>query len=375
MDYRIAVKRLLARAGITVNGNQPWDITVHNPDFYRRVMRKGSLGLGESYMDGGWDVPELDEFFARVLRAGLRKEVGVSFEQFVLFLRSVILNPQRHSRAFVIGRRHYDIGNDLYTAMLGKTMAYSCGYWSSPAGRAKNLDEAQEAKLDLICQKLELRPGMLVLDIGCGWGSFVKFANERYGVKVLGITVSKEQAAYGARLCRGLPDCTIRLADYRELNGRFDRIVSVGMFEHVGRKNYRAFMEVVHRNLAPDGLALLHTIGGNRSVWCNEIWTDTYIFPNSMLPSVAQIGRAIEKRFVVEDWHSFGADYDKTLMAWFRNFDAHWSELRQKYGDGFYRMWKYYLLSCAGSFRARRNQLWQVVLSKRGMQGGYRSIR
>lgn len=371
MEPTRKVSQLLARAGIIVNGDRPWDIRVFNHDFYRLVLRKGSLGLGESYMDGWWDAPQLDEFFARVLRAGLEYEVGVSFEQFLLFLRSVILNPQRHSRAFVIGRRHYDIGNDFYRAMLGPTMAYSCGYWKS----ATNLDEAQEAKFGLICRKLGLEPGMLVLDIGCGWGSFVKFAAEKYGVKTLGITVSKEQAAYGARLCQGLPGCAIRYADYRELNGYFDRIVSIGMFEHVGRKNYRTFMEVVHRNLVPDGLALLHTIGGNRSVWCNEVWTDRYIFPNSMLPSIAQIGRAIEGLFVVEDWHNFGADYDRTLMVWFQNFDASWSMLHERYGKRFYRMWKYYLLSCAGSFRARQNQLWQVVLSKSGVRGGYRSVR
>ncbi|MBI2278611.1 MAG: cyclopropane fatty acyl phospholipid synthase [Candidatus Brennerbacteria bacterium] len=371
MNYQLTVERLLARAGITINGDEPWDIRVANEGFYRRVIRKGSLGLGESYMDGWWDAPKLDEFFFRALRTNLRKEVGISFAQFVLFLRSVILNPQRHSRAFIIGKRHYDLGNDFYTAMLDQRMAYSCGYWNG----AKNLDEAQEAKLDLICRKLGLQPGMNVLDIGCGWGSFVKYAAEHYNVKVLGITVSKEQAVYGANLCEGLAGSTVRYADYRTLNRQFDRIVSVGMFEHVGRKNYHTFMEVVHRNLAPDGLALLHTIGGNASVWCNDIWIDRYIFPNSMLPSVAQISRAIEGLFVMEDWHSFGADYDRTLMAWFQNFDAHWGRLQTKYGDRFYRMWKYYLLSCAGSFRARRNQLWQVVLSKKGVPGGYRSVR
>jgi cyclopropane-fatty-acyl-phospholipid synthase len=250
--------------------------------------------------------------------------------------------------------------------MLDRRMVYTCAYWNG----ATTLDEAQENKLDLVCRKLGLSPGMRVLDIGCGWGAFGKFAAERYGAQTVGITVSREQVELGRELCRGLP-VTFELQDYRDLQGRFDRVVSLGMFEHVGEKNYRTFMQTVRRALADDGLFLLHTIGSPRTVHATDPWIGRYIFPNSLIPSAEQISRAFDGLFVLEDWHSFGADYDKTLMAWWHNFDELWPTLRDRYGDRFYRRWRYYLLTCAGSFRARSNQLWQVVLSPRGVPGGY----
>jgi cyclopropane-fatty-acyl-phospholipid synthase len=254
--------------------------------------------------------------------------------------------------------------------MLDKRMIYSCGYWDT----ASTLDEAQEAKLDLVCRKLNLQPGMRVLDIGCGWGGTAKFAAEQYEVEVVGITVSEQQAKFGKELCRGLP-LDIRLQDYRNITGTFDRVLSIGMFEHVGYKNYTTFMHKVRRLLKDKGLFLLQTIGGNKSVTKNDPWIERYIFPNSMLPSAKQICSAIEGVFVLEDWHSFGAHYDKTLMHWFRNFHEGWDTLKEYYDEQFYRMWKYYLLSCAGSFRASSNQLWQLVLSPKGVLGGYRTPR
>jgi cyclopropane-fatty-acyl-phospholipid synthase len=254
--------------------------------------------------------------------------------------------------------------------MLDKQMAYSCGYWRD----AGNLDEAQENKLDLICRKLGLQPGTKVLDIGCGWGSLAKYAAEKYKAEVVGITVSQEQVDLARKICGGLP-VEIKLMDYRDIRGQFDRIVSVGMIEHVGYKNYRTFMEVTHRCLQGDGLFLLHTIGSNKSRTSVDPWINKYIFPNGMLPSIKQLGSAIEGLFVMEDWHNFSADYDKTLMAWDGRFEDSWEKLKSKYDEGFHRMWRYYLLSCAGSFRARKNQLWQIVLSKRGISGGYQSLR
>jgi cyclopropane-fatty-acyl-phospholipid synthase len=254
--------------------------------------------------------------------------------------------------------------------MLDQRMVYSCGYWKD----ATTLDEAQEAKLDLICQKLNLRSGMHILDIGSGWGSFAKFAAEKYGVRVTGITVSSEQAEMATEMCKGLP-VEFKLMDYRLLSGTFDHIVSIGMFEHVGYKNYPIYMQVVHRCLKDDGLFLLHTIGGNKSEVMIDPWLNKYIFKDAMLPSIQQIGCAIEGVFVMEDWHNFSADYDKTLMAWHDHFVSSWDEIKEDYDEKFYRMWKYYLLMCAGSFRSRKNQLWQIVLSKNGVQGGYESVR
>ncbi len=368
--FEETARQLLSAAGITINGHNPWDIQVHQEKFYQVVLSQANLGLGESYMDGWWDCAALDEFFSKIIRAqiqdGIKKNPGLIYQ--VLLAR--LLNRQSRNRAFQIGEKHYDLGNELFINMLDKRLVYSCAYWQD----APTLDAAQENKLDLICRKIGLQPGMKVLDIGCGWGSFAKYAAEKYGVKVVGITVSKEQVELAKTLCAGLP-VEIRLQDYRDVNEKFDRIVSVGMIEHVGYKNYRTYMAVARNCLEDDGLFLLHTIGGNKSVKSVDPWINRYIFPNGMLPSIQQLGRSIEGLFVMEDWHNFSADYDKTLMAWYGNLEQNWRNLNSKYDERFHRMWKYYLLSCAGSFRARSNQLWQIVLSPKGVSGGYQSIR
>lgn len=361
-EKQIAIE-LLKKAGITIDGKKPHDITVHNDEFYKRVFGQGSLGLGESYMDGWWDCEKLDEFFYRSLRARLETKIR-NWKIIPYIAKAVILNAGDYKKAFLVGEKHYDIGNNLYRAMLDKRMVYTCGYWKS----AKTLDDAQEAKLDLVCKKVGLKSGMKVLDIGCGWGSFAKFAAQKYGVQVTGVTVSKEQAELGRKLCEGL-DVDIQLKDYRDMEGEFDAIVSLGMFEHVGYKNYEVYMKKAHTLLKNRGLFLLHTIGSDQSTVATEPWIDKYIFPGGMLPSIKQIGKSVENFFVMEDWHNFGADYDKTLMQWFYNFDSEWDNLKVDYDDRFYRMWKYYLLSSAGSFRSRKNQLWQVVLSKNPSDG------
>ncbi|THF59284.1 cyclopropane fatty acyl phospholipid synthase [Pseudothauera rhizosphaerae] len=360
---------LLAEAGIEVDGKRPWDIQLHNPQTAERVLAGGSLGLGESYMDGWWDCERLDEFIARVLRARLDERVSGT-AMLVQGLRAKLMNLQSLKRAWHVGQVHYDTGNTFFEAMLDPHMAYTCGYWKD----ASSLTQAQEAKLDLICRKLDLRPGMRLLDIGCGWGSLMKFAAERYGVSCVGLTISREQAEHGAARCAGLP-VEFRLEDYREFGAdghqRFDRIASVGMFEHVGHKNHRHFFKVARRCLADDGLFLLHTIGKNLRRTPTDPWIDRYIFPNGDLPSLGQVAEATENLFITEDVHNFGADYDRTLMAWHANFEATWPHFAASYGERFRRMWRYYLLACAGTFRARTTQLWQFVLSPQGVVGGY----
>ena len=351
---------LLKEAGITINGKEPWDIQVHDQRFFKRVLAGGSLALGESYMDGWWDVESLDSFFTRLFDHGLeetaRQPIALIFR--VLFFR--IFNSQSGRRAFEVGRRHYDAGNDIFQHMLDSRMTYSCGYWKD----AGDLESAQLAKLDIICRKLDLRSGMRLLDFGCGWGSLVKHAAEKYGVEALGITVSGEQVKLARERVAGLP-VEVQLQDYRKLRGSYDAIASVGMVEHVGWKNYQTFMKVAHRCLKPGGLFLLHTIGSKRSVKETDSWIEKYIFPNSMLPSLAQLTRAAEPYFVVEDVQNFGPDYDPTLMAWDKNIRSAWPHLNDKYGERFYRMWRFYLMSSAASFRSRRIQLWQLVLAKK----------
>jgi cyclopropane-fatty-acyl-phospholipid synthase len=268
---------------------------------------------------------------------------------------------QKPSRAFEVGQKHYDLGNDLFIAMLDKRLNYTCGYWKN----ATNLDEAQEAKLELVCKKINLQPGMAVLELGCGFGSFAGYAASKYGVKVTGVTVSKRQVELGMELYKDLP-VELRLEDYRNVQGTYDRVISIGIMEHVGYKNYRTYMEVVNRTLAENGIAFIHTIGDNISQTTTNAWSAKYIFPNSVLPSIAQIGKAMEGLFVMEDWHNFGPDYDKTLMAWYQNFENAWHNFAKNYSERFHRMWRYYLLTSAGGFRSRRSQLWQIVMTRPG---------
>lgn len=364
------VNKLLEPSGIKINGNNPWDIKILNPGFYNRVAAEGSLGLGESYMDGWWKCENLDQFFYRLFIAKVPDNIGLSLPIIIGIIWAKIFNLQAKGRAFQVGEKHYDLDNKLFSAMLGKTMTYSCGYWR----KAKDLESAEIAKLDLICKKLNLKKGQKVLDIGCGWGSFAKHAAEKYKVSVVGVTISKEQAEFAKKLCKGLP-VEIKLQDYRDLDEKFDHIVSVGMFEHVGEKNYKTFFEVAKKRLKENGLFLLHTIGNPKTSYKTEPWLNKYIFPNGMLPSLKQIASNIEGLFIIEDLHNFGADYDKTLMAWHKNFESKWPLFKNKYDERFRRMWNYYLLSCAGSFRARSNQLWQIVLSPNGVPGGYKSVR
>ncbi|HOO73640.1 MAG TPA: cyclopropane fatty acyl phospholipid synthase [Spirochaetota bacterium] len=356
---------LLGKADIRIDGTRPWDMRLNDPSVPQRILARGSLGLGESYMDGHWEAKRLDEFFHRLLRAGVDRCVKPpSLIFFALCAR--LFNRQNTSRAWKVGEVHYDLGNDFYREMLDRRMTYSCASWEN----ARTLDEAQESKLDMICRKLRLGPGMTVLDIGCGWGSFMCFAAEHYGAKCTGVTVSREQASWARERYSGLP-VEFRLEDYRRINRRFDRIVSVGMFEHVGHKNHRTFMKAAHKCLEEGGLFLLHTIGKNQRETATDPFTDKYIFPNGEVPSMGQIADAADDLFVIEDVHNIGADYDRTLMAWHANFEKAWPRFREELGERFHRMWRYFLLSSAGAFRARDLQVWQVCLSKGGIPGGY----
>jgi len=326
---------IFSRADVTINGDRAWDIHVKDPRFYERVLAQGSLGLGESYMDGWWTCDEIDQLIFRLLKAKSEEEVRARNLSLLWHVaRAKLMNLQTRSRAYEVGKVHYDTGNELFRRMLDKRMVYSCGYWKD----ANTLDEAQEAKLDLVCRKIGLEPGQTILDIGCGWGSFIEYAAERYGVEALGITISNEQAQYARERCKGLP-ITIEVQDYRSLDGQYDHVVSIGMFEHVGYKNYKTFMAVVSRCLKDDGLFLLHTIGQNTSRTSNDPWVNKYIFPNGMTPSPNQVTRAIEGKFIIEDWHCFGLDYYRTIMAWYRNVVDAWPEREGQYDERCYRMW------------------------------------
>ncbi len=365
------IKSLAEDAGITINGSQPWDLRVFNDSFYSSVMKSGSLGLGETYMQGLWTAEKLDLFFERLFSSDIESKIKSFWPARWLFLKSKLFNRQSNRRAFTVGRKHYDIDNQLYELMLDSNMVYSCGYWD----QAQTLDQAQGKKLDLICRKLRLKPGMKLLDIGCGWGSLVKFAVQNFGVKAVGITVSKQQAKLAEECCQDFP-IEIKVQDYRNLdNQQFDAISSVGMIEHVGYKNYRSFMSIVERCLKPRGLFLLHTIGNNHSEIHTDLWIEKYIFPNSMIPSLRQLTKASENVLSIHDLHSFGPDYDLTLMAWYKNFVHNWSNLKDKYDQTFYRMWEYYLLMSAAGFRVGRMQVWQLLMTKLNFIDKLKTVR
>lgn len=361
---RIATE-LLDKAGIMINGPRPFDMRIKHPDTLMRILQEGSLGLGESYMDGWWECDRLDVFFDKVLTAKLDQQLPSHLKDILRIARARLFNMQTRHRAWQVGKEHYDLGNDLFNAMLDPSMQYSCAYWKD----ADTLADAQVAKLKMICEKLQLKPGMKVLDIGCGWGGLAAYMAKEYGVSVVGVTISKEQQQLAQKRCEGLP-VQIMLQDYRDLNEEFDRIVSVGMFEHVGPKNYRTYFNVVNRCLKKDGLFLLHCIGSNTSGVKADAWISKYIFPNGCLPSIRQIADEAEGHLIMEDWHNFGADYDKTLMAWDENFVRAWDSIKDNYSPRFYRMFRYYLNACAGAFRARDIQLWQVLFSHSGLRGG-----
>ncbi|HEY4210865.1 MAG TPA: cyclopropane fatty acyl phospholipid synthase [Steroidobacteraceae bacterium] len=364
-----ALRELLAVADVRLDGSRPWDIRVNDERMFHRVLAHGSLGAGESYMDGWWDCDQLDEMLARVLRSNIEEHLH-SPRAIFLSLAARLHNMQSPRRSFVVGERHYDLGDDLYERMLDPRMIYSCAYWEN----ATTLAAAQEAKLDLVARKIGGRQGMRILDIGCGWGGSAQFMAERYDATVTGVTVSRHQLQSAQRRCEGL-DVDFRLQDYRSLTGTFDGIYSLGMFEHVGVRNYRTYLAKARELVRPDGLFLLHTIGSNRSSVATDPWIEKYIFPNSQLPSLAQITSAAEGLWVVEDIHSFGVFYDRTLLAWSDNFKRTWPQIADRYSERFRRMWHFWLMSSAAAFRSRSTQLWQIVLSPAGVPGGYKAVR
>lgn len=350
-------QRLLERCGIAINGHRPWDMQVHDPRVWRRVALAGTRGLGDAYVEGWWDVERLDLYFERLLKA--RADTAIwNVPKLALDYAARVANLQNVRRALRVGRTHYDLSEALYRAMLGERMVYTCGYWSTAA----TLDEAQEAKLELVCRKLELEQGMRVLDVGCGWGSFARYAAERYGVHVTGVTISRKQAEYARADCRGLP-IEILEQDYRFVDGMFDRVVSLGMFEHVGRRNYRRYMQVVRDHLKDDGLFVMQTVGLTHHGTGMDPWVNRHIFPNSEVPTMARLSAALTDSFRLDDWHNLGCDYERTLLAWYRNFQDAWPRLKAGFDGHFYRAWSYYLLMFAGAFRARDLDVWQLVLA------------
>lgn len=369
------IEKYLNDLGIAVNGDKPYDLKVHDNRLFDRILSKQSIGAGECYMEGMWDCDQLDELFYRICRKKAEKKFYSPFNTVFLNIKNTLINQQSRSKADDVANVHYNLGSTLFERMLGKSLAYTCGYWKD----ANTLDDAQFNKYELICKKLMLKPGETVLELGCGMGGLAKYMAEKYQCEVTAFDISPVQASYAKTLCQGLP-VHIFQCDYRDTHLynlkriKFDKLVSVGVLEHVGYKNYDLFLTLCREFIKDEGIFLLHFIGSNTSIRFCEPWIDKYIFPHGMLPSLKQLSAALENKFIIEDYHNFGAYYDKTLMAWHQNLNSRWDELKSHYDERFLRMMNYYLLSCAGGFRARGMQLWQFVLTTNGMLQGYNRV-
>ena len=369
MSSKDVASKILAAAGIPLDSSEPWSIQVHHEKLWDRVISQQGLGFAESYMDGWWDCAAIDVMLTKLLVIDVLGLLKPSPYLAFHLARSNLRNNQTKKRAAENAKHHYNIGNELFSRMLDDEMVYSCAYWA----KADSLGAAQEDKFDLICRKLELKPGMRLLDIGSGWGGFLRYAVRNYGVRATGISPADNQINFAKEKSVGLGIDFIQ-QDYRDLTGQFDRIVSIGMMEHVGPKNYSAFFSKCDELLTKDGRMLHHTITSNVSKQATDPFFERYIFPGGVLPSLAQIASTVEGLFVIEDVHNFGPDYDRTLLEWHTNISAKWQEIPQ-YDLRFQRMWNYYLLASAAGFRSGDLQLIQCVFQRVGERPTYLSAR
>jgi cyclopropane-fatty-acyl-phospholipid synthase len=376
--FKPLLASLLEGSGVRIDGGRPWDIRVHRDRLYRRALR-GSLGIGEAYIDGDWDCDALDELFRRVLSSSAQKKPLIRAARAFKALQSRFSNLQTPRRSRAVAEEHYDIDHRMYALFLGPWNQYTCCFFDG----TDDLEQAEVSKLEMLCDKLELKPGDRLLDIGCGWGGFAKYAASTRGCEVTGISLSEEQIRFAVEYTRGLP-VAIRKLDYRALPGSglapFDKISIVGMLEHVGYKNYATIMAVVHQMLKPDGLLLLHTISNCEKTTVVDPWIERYIFRNSMAPAMGQLADAAEGRFVVEDWENYGHYYVPTLQAWHDRFNANWDRIRalptkRPFDERFRRLWNYYLMSSKAAFEVEQLHLWQLVMTRRHSgRGVYRRV-
>jgi len=376
--FKPIIESLLEGTGVQLDGDRPWDIRVNRERLYRRALR-GSLGFGEAYINGDWDCEALDELFRRLLSANTQKRPLIRAARAVKSLQARLMNLQTRRRSRAVAEEHYDLDHRMYALFLGPWNQYTCCFFDG----TDDLERAEIAKLEMLCDKLELRAGDRLLDIGCGWGGFAKYAARTRGCEVTGISLSDAQIRYATEYTRGLP-VTIRRLDYRDLPesglAPFDKISIVGMIEHVGYKNYAELLGIVHDMLKPDGLFLLHTIGNNERSTVVDPWIEKYIFRNSMAPAMSHLADASEGRFVIEDWENYGHHYVPTLQAWYERFNANWDRIRtlitaRPFDERFRRMWNYYLMSSKAAFDVEHLHLWQLVMTRRNSgRGVYRRV-
>lgn len=340
---------------------------LRKPGTARRILLNPGANLGETYLDGEWDVEggALADLLT-VLRVNMERNLpGRSFAALLGPLATLVTswNTVRASLSNV--SHHYDLDEALFRSFLDRDMHYSCAYFREAD---LSLEAAQAAKCDHIRRKLNLRPGQRVLDIGCGWGSLAMHLAERSGVDVVGLTLSAEQlrAARAEAERRGLADrVEFRLEDYRQHRAEYDAVVSVGMFEHVGRRNFARYFEKVLEFLAPHGTALLHTIGQSAPPSPTNPWIRKYIFPGGYIPSASEILQAVEPSgLILSDLEVWRRHYALTLREWNRRFQGVRDEFVAAKGERFCRMWEFYLLACATAFEISDLVVFQLQLAR-----------
>lgn len=338
-------------------------LALKNPGAAKSVLRNGELGFAEAYMAGNIDVAG---DFSQLLRLGVQAENRVkqlSLRSKMEFLFRYARNLNFPGQAHRNISYHYDLGNDFYRLWLDDSMTYSCAYFQH---QGDSLEKAQRQKYDYICRKLQLAPGETLVDIGCGWGGMLLHAAKHYGVKGVGCTLSKPQVELAQQRVKeaGLQNqVAIHHMDYRSLSGRFDKLVSIGMFEHVGRKFIPVFMRKVQSLLKPGGIGLLHTIGREKQSYVN-LWTTKYIFPGGYLPSLDEIVRAMGKfDLVPNDVENLRLHYAMTLDKWCERFEAHCDAVRRMFDERFVRMWRLFLYGSAANFRYGKIRLYHVTFT------------
>jgi len=357
--------KLQARKKRTSKKRDSKDIVVNNKEMFVKIASNGELGLVESYINGDWDSDNLEKTISELISKldFLKNQIKKQSLNFIFMeIKAVIKNRIQNNSIKSVKKNishHYDIGNDLFQKMLGKHMQYTCAYFYKPN---MTLDEAQYAKMELIAKKIDLKPNMKVLDIGCGFGSMAQHLAKHYNVYVIGVTLSKEQKKYADEYFSH-PRVTIELKDYRHVTGNFDRVYSVGMFEQVGRKRYKEYYDKCYELLKPDGIMLIHTIGTNKRKWNHNSFINKYIFPEGELPHIENLTHSFVDKWHLEDWQNMGLSYAKTTKLWHTNI-GDWSGL-DNYDERFRRMWDFYLLGCVANFQSRNVCLWQIVYTKR----------
>jgi cyclopropane-fatty-acyl-phospholipid synthase len=358
--------RLLERCGLAINGPAARDPQIHDERVYARLLKNGSVGAGEAFMDGWWDARDLSGCLEAVLRADLDAQFrGALFREKFRELRFQWLNRQTRELSRRVARDHYDLPFEFWRRMLGKTMQYSCAYWERGA---RDLDEAQVAKMELICRKLQLEEGLSVLETACGWGSLAHHMAAHHGVRVKAFTLSEQQYRY-AVAHYSHPRVEFFCADYRDFAARhqgekFDRIASIGLVEHVGRRNLDVFFRMIQRFMKPEGWALVHGMG-KQTPEATDPWITRYIFPGGEIPRLSHLVDSISRCALnVEDLHNLGLSYIPTLRAWLQS-------LSEPAGEGApqgraLRMWVYFLSLSIAAFEARKLQLYHFILSHHG---------